>query len=351
MADHRSNVPTPTLPVGLPDDWVFDRDLECPQCRYNLRMLHNPRCPECGTVFRWQALLHVGCPRCGESLRQFDGSVCLRCGLALNWERLLGDVDPRRFKQFEYTHGPWRAAFGTWLSALRPRRFWAGVHLEAPPVVRRLRWFRRIGFVMTVVGISVAFVPVWGRYGLYDPEWLTVLALALILPLVTTLALPRFTPTLARFRIRRDQLLRVTAYASTGALWVGLAYLLAGLLVIVWDLTMVGPGRQGVYIDLENFFSVVFDGRRWSTGASAATEALSTLLGTILFVLSFAWWWRFLYVALRYYLRLDARNAVALFLSTQVIGFLILSWLFLNVTFPNSWALIDALGRLIERIS
>lgn len=43
-------------PPGLPDDWSLDLDLPCPRCRYNLRHLRTPRCPECGTVFRWQSL-------------------------------------------------------------------------------------------------------------------------------------------------------------------------------------------------------------------------------------------------------------------------------------------------------
>ena len=52
------------LPAGLPVDWHLDRDLPCPQCRYNLRMLRDPRCPECGTKLRWQQVLFVVCPRC-----------------------------------------------------------------------------------------------------------------------------------------------------------------------------------------------------------------------------------------------------------------------------------------------
>ena len=28
--------------------WLADRDVECPSCRYNLRNLTTPRCPECG---------------------------------------------------------------------------------------------------------------------------------------------------------------------------------------------------------------------------------------------------------------------------------------------------------------
>ncbi len=36
---------------------VFDKDVECPSCKYNLRGLTEPRCPECGEVFDPQELL------------------------------------------------------------------------------------------------------------------------------------------------------------------------------------------------------------------------------------------------------------------------------------------------------
>ena len=49
----------PTLPAGLPDDWRLDRDVACPDCGYNLRMMCAPRCPECGAVHRWQELLEI----------------------------------------------------------------------------------------------------------------------------------------------------------------------------------------------------------------------------------------------------------------------------------------------------
>lgn len=33
-------------------DYVADRDVSCPACRYNLRGLAKPRCPECGHALR-----------------------------------------------------------------------------------------------------------------------------------------------------------------------------------------------------------------------------------------------------------------------------------------------------------
>ena len=147
----------PSLPDGLPDDWVFDRDLPCPNCRYNLRMLSTPRCPECGIVFRWQTLLHVSCPRCAESLEVVDADECPRCHLALDWKRLFDQVDPSQFKQFEYTQRPKRAAIRTWFAALRPRRFWKDIRLESPPAVRRLRWLLAVAITIHALSMPLAF--------------------------------------------------------------------------------------------------------------------------------------------------------------------------------------------------
>ena len=44
--------------ANTPPDWGhFAGELRCPTCRYNLRGLPHPRCPECGTEFDWQELI------------------------------------------------------------------------------------------------------------------------------------------------------------------------------------------------------------------------------------------------------------------------------------------------------
>ena len=40
-------------PSPTPEPQVIDEDLPCPKCRYNLRGLTVPRCPECGFQFEW----------------------------------------------------------------------------------------------------------------------------------------------------------------------------------------------------------------------------------------------------------------------------------------------------------
>jgi len=46
----------------VPDDpllitWLADRDSQCPLCKYNLRGLVHPRCPECGQELRLSVAL------------------------------------------------------------------------------------------------------------------------------------------------------------------------------------------------------------------------------------------------------------------------------------------------------
>jgi len=189
---------TPVLPAGLPEDWVQQQDVPCPSCRYNLRMLHAPRCPECGLVFRWQALLGVRCPRCDASLETADGAACPHCRLDLNWPRLLDAASFRDRRLFEYTYHPVRTAFRTWGSILRPRRFWDCLPLESPPAIQRLIRLRRAAALIGVLGAAAILFLGWSGWGrLSRGDMLLLPALTLVLPLVTTLALPGFTPTLA----------------------------------------------------------------------------------------------------------------------------------------------------------
>jgi hypothetical protein len=323
------------LPSGLNPDWVFDRDLTCPQCRYNLRMLRNPRCPECGTIFRWQALLHVGCPRCGEGLYTEDGDECPRCKLPLNWDRLLSDSDPKRIRQFEYTQRPIRAAFAAWTAALLPARFWKSIPLESPPAVRRLRWLRRFSLVICAVGIFTPALLGASGWILFHSAWTVPLAaIALTLPLVTAISLPRFTPTLGRFRIRSDQVLRCLAYACACWFWLGLASLLMTVVTLAGGPLVRGSGRPTwgtLYsFDLNEFLYFVLHGEVIGRWAGRFNPELNIAFGFLLFGLSFLWWWRFLYVAMSRYLRLDRKNAIALFLCTQTIGLLVLAVILLS---------------------
>lgn len=318
----------PSLPAGLPDDWLLDRDLPCPSCQYNLRMLSTPRCPECGTVFRWQSILHVSCPRCAESLEVVDADTCPRCRLELDWERLFGQADPARFKQFEYAQRPVRAAVWTWFAALRPRRFWQDIRLETPPATRRLRWLLAAAIGTYVLAIAVAH---WSNRAFwpdarFGPEWWAFCAGTLIVPIVTIVGLPLFVPTLARFRIRHDQLLRCLAFGCSGLTWIGWAFLLAVPVMIVLNLlwpvvlTVGGATAQNPRLLILPGILLTCLEDPWMWRWYGVAACLDGVLLALTLYFSSAWWWLFLWTALHQYLRLNRRNAVALFVSTQLIG-------------------------------
>ena len=72
-------------------EWLRERDVECPLCRYNLRGLTAPRCPECGNGLRlsvalldpyakaWVTLATIACGSAGMGL--FFLCIILRAGM------------------------------------------------------------------------------------------------------------------------------------------------------------------------------------------------------------------------------------------------------------------------------
>lgn len=326
------------LPAGLPPDWHIDRDLPCPQCRYNLRMLRNPRCPECGTALRWQQVLFVVCPRCAADLADCDADACPRCALALDWAALLGDAPAANRRLYEYAPRPlWpgvRAALASWF----PRSFWRRIPLEAPPATRRLRRLRLVGFAVGLAGLLSLVAAGLVRWSL--GSWITMCAAALGLPVFTALLLPRFTPTLARFRIRHEQLLRVFAYASFGVGWIGVLLLVFSAAQYFGNSGLAAGRPWWGYGAQLNLFDIVE--RLAARGIRLRSSGVapfwmrfnyhSARITVVLFVaIALFWWWRYLYVALRHYLRLPRADAFALLLSTQIVALLILTVLLLSV--------------------
>lgn len=45
-------MPKPIVNEQILIDWLSDNDAECPGCKYNLRGLREPRCPECGKAIQ-----------------------------------------------------------------------------------------------------------------------------------------------------------------------------------------------------------------------------------------------------------------------------------------------------------
>ncbi len=360
-----SHIPTePTLPPGLPDDWVMPTDVECPSCHYNLRMLRTPRCPECGSVFRWQTLLHIRCPRCDQPLHEIDDEQCPRCGLPLAWRLLLDQADAIDANLYEYTRRPIGAAVGAFTAALNPFTFWRRRPLEAPPVVKRLRRLRMVAVIVAIAGLVLLSELDAGIYWLriwLDIDSLRVLlprfAVVLTLPIVTMIALPMFTPTLARFRLRRDRLLRLMAYGCAGMWWIGAVLIVASAAGHAWNEfgatmrprmiinAMTVPLSNEIFFSGEVVLDLITHGRVMPRGGwycPPTAHWFSLEVAALIAIFAFVWWWLFLYTGLRRYLRIDRGNAVALFASTQVIALLVLAILLLLNT-----AIAETAGRML----
>ena len=323
----------PVLPAGLPEEWVQGRDVSCPSCQYNLRGLHLPRCPECGLIFRWQALLRVICPRCGERLFTNDGAECPACRLGLNWLALLDEAAAVDRRLYEYTDQPVRGALRTWVMALRPYRFWRCVPLELPPVHGRLGRLRWVAFSSPLLGLLLLVLASWGSFGAAGFIYLPVLLVPLFaLPTTTAMGLPMFTPTLARLQIRRDQLRRVFVYSTSGLFWVGACSALGALYLATvnffWPVSTTLWGTPALvprlWFDPFVLLNMLADPDEPVRLSHPHLCWFNTVLSAVVLVLASVWWWVFLYAGLRRYLRLDAFNAIALLVSTQLIGLLIL---------------------------
>lgn len=339
----------------LPADWRIDRDVPCPVCRYNLRGRREARCPECGATFRWQALLHVSCVRCGESLAMHQGDDCPRCDLPLHWPALLESAAVIRRSLFEYSNRPLRALLRTVLAVLLPWRFWRGFALEMPPNLGRLRTYRRVMRATALLGL--ALVPLldllcfWQQFPIrqasYYERWLIVIGMALLVPFLVSRALPRFTPTLARFRVRGDQLTRCTSYLTTvgfglGVVAVVLFFVAACQFVRTLQITPAWTGWRWAAWDyffhpLQDVPTVLPEQTWWRRSGRTSGRVLD--LGLAGFLL---WSLIFLYVALRRYLQLSSLNAIALTLSSYLIALLLSATLYALIAL--SWLVFSRSG-------
>lgn len=205
--------------VAEPPDWgQVDYDVHCPRCGYNVRLLPQPRCPECGLEFVW-----------GELLAAAERRV--RCPL------------------FEYQ---WRRHFRrsfliTVGRALWPWRLWTGLPLAYEPQVGPL--FLLALLVLFVQGALILGPDLLVEYaGLtgFRGEWWERLGTAaanldhasylwaalghVLFGLLIWLALQIFQQTIARYGLRQRQLLRIIVLAGAAYLmWQALLYVLLGL--------------------------------------------------------------------------------------------------------------------------
>jgi hypothetical protein len=211
---------------AAPDWATLTLRLECPRCGYDLRLLPQPRCPECGLEFAWDDVLRAAEQRVDCSLFEYQ------------WRRR-----------------PLRAFFGTIGRSLFPWRLWRQVRLTDTPRVGPLlalalitlllasacnllidvfgNWaFQRLqGRPVSLRWFILVFVSNRYASGLLLHRTLLVVVTAML----TWLALLLFRPTLVRYRVRWDQLLRVTVLALVGfAGWQILVRVAVFGYVMVW---------------------------------------------------------------------------------------------------------------------
>jgi hypothetical protein len=100
-------VPEAAIAAGPPDWDSLVEQIKCPMCRYSLRGLVEPRCPECGYRFTWPDMLDRR----------------------------------RRLHPYVFEHHPeknLRSFLRTALAGWRPRRFWTALHPFQPSRPARL---------------------------------------------------------------------------------------------------------------------------------------------------------------------------------------------------------------------
>ena len=118
-----TSISEPTAATSSPDWNMIQEDILCPLCEYDLRMLTEPRCPECGYRFEWPDVL-----------------------------------DPsRRLHRYLFEHHPernWWSFWKTALGGLRPRKFWASLQPAQPSSVKRLilYWGLIVGVMLFGLG-------------------------------------------------------------------------------------------------------------------------------------------------------------------------------------------------------
>ncbi|GIK18332.1 MAG: hypothetical protein DYG93_12645 [Leptolyngbya sp. PLA2] len=112
--------------------FLADRDVPCPRCRYSLRGIAAPKCPECGVVLRlslrvdavpsadpdaerrwlveYLAKHGAECPECRLRLHGEAGSACPACGALLTLSSIRQAAVGRSLAVEARTAGLWLVA-------------------------------------------------------------------------------------------------------------------------------------------------------------------------------------------------------------------------------------------------
>jgi hypothetical protein len=229
-----------TVAQSGPDWEAIGHAVECPLCRYNLRGLSEPRCPECGYAFEWREIL---------------------------------DTTQRKHR-YLFEHHPERnvwSFFMTLAGGLVPWRFWRTLHPAQPADEARLTAYRWVvkGIAclpMAVAGFWLLMMSLdwqvndWPRQRLGDlidifPRQKSTMASELIMPLLRMrlynfvllvtlflLALPEmsssalliYRSSMRRAKLERHHVDRCVAYSYDVVVWPISFLLMLGALAVVW---------------------------------------------------------------------------------------------------------------------
>lgn len=179
--------------TDAPDWGTLTLELRCPRCGYNLRLLPQPRCPECGLQFAWAEVV-------AAAQRKLD------CPLF----------------EYHWRDRPIRSFLVTIWRALLPWRLWTRTPIASEP---------QVGPLLALIPLLLLFEAIccvgayygWASYALWPigaPPWPLCRALlwgaygCMVLghfpvPLVMWGALLIFQQTINRYHIRRAQFLRL----------------------------------------------------------------------------------------------------------------------------------------------
>ncbi len=204
LAEERGDVLSDTR-AETPDWDALTIELRCPRCRYDVRRLPQPRCPECGLQFSWGELIAAVQQR-------------LSCPLF----------------EYHWRHRPVRSFFGTLGRALLPWTLWRATRMTIEPrLVPLLVLVLLTGalYVGICVGAACAVdwltrAPAAGWYifrtsgiveVLGELELRRVLGVYALL-ILTGVVLQIFQQTINRYRIRWQHFARVMLLAGTSLL-------------------------------------------------------------------------------------------------------------------------------------
>ena len=335
-----TNAP-PEPSAGPGADAPGEEELHCPLCDYNLRGTTEPRCPECGYQFEWDALR-----------------------------------DPaRRLHPYLFEHHPERNAGSfvrTFLEGLRPGRIWKSLHPAQPSRPRRLLFYWLVMAVPMVVAAAAwsavqlrdyrvnnavqrarfqsSILPRMdtdnvrellrpyggsleaflvdnfpnnpGKRFYYQPGWsgagtVNGLAFALLAwPWLTFVTLLLFRFSMRRARIRPVHVLRCVLYSFDALLWAGMV---AAALVAATVLQFRTTPPRGMRSMVPGWLDMLIDPYMQDPVAKTLLAAAALLLPFMA--------WR-LTIAYRQYLRFDRPAATVL--ASQVIVLLVFLVLAVN---------------------